>query len=1280
MNNTGISVLRLFVAFLACCVSLVTKAQITAPTPTSPAAATFSKIVNYPMNSNTGLPNIAIPLHEINIGGMKIPVTLQYHSGGFKIGEKSTNVGLGWSLSTDLQITRSINGMDDFAQNGYASNTKMEPRKANDPADVYYVAPLETTTASDSYSYAAGLLDGKPDKFSYKLLDRAGSFYMVNNGGLISYVPVPYDNVKIAFNQNQFVITDVDGSIYYFGTAGVGSNDTASQAIQGNEESGSINYATGSCSNCSVTTWKCMKIVNPTATDQITFTYAPISISTSTSTTDFAEYFDHNTDNNNPVCNYWLFPNSATISPLTTYSALLADVPVQNLPTPNYIEYKDSYGTLFHMLWANPSNNNQLSDRTFTYNIANAPQRESAVSIAGVTLSSINFRGGSILFNGTDQLNTVVIENQGQEVKTIHFYNSYQVPNNMTIAKSYNGLRFKGTLYLDSITITSGANEYEDYAFLYKTKFCFGSHLKGHDAWGYVNAKTMEIAADIPYQPSYPPESISENIYGPNCTTYAATVNLNGNGDEFPDEELMQSGILSTIVYPTGGNANFDWEANRYSYSSTDADGPSHRLLLGGGLRLEKISYYDGINLYTPVSQQYYTYGNLEDGEGTLLSPPVIKNVDGSLVYGNYSFTQEYYYGISSTQLTAGSLVSQEMPGFYQPCASNNCIYLTNRIDKTTYLPNSALDLTYAGGSPIYYNKITEYNLDNGRQTGKTVYTYYPYNYVSISQVTPRNVGVVAGTDQPLLRESWYLGNLQSEAYFKYVASTGSYAMVHQSNYQWTSYLAPLWPRVIYSFLHNVYNITEPGSSTSYSMYFNTPYATGAYLINTPNFIFSEEGIPIGKMLLSKKTDQWMDDAGDTISNVFQYSYNSMNEVSGIANINADSKGTTKTETLTYPYDYPSDTVYQHMVARNILSPVIEDVITNNTRELSRRKTRYAFLNSWFYAPDTSYSSYNGHPLEVETSFDAYDNFGNILGMTGRDGVPKSYFWGYGFRYPVAEVKGMNYTAALNQSGLNLTTLNNPSSDAQLMTELSKLRTLSGTPTLVKSFTYKPLVGVSSSTDPGGLSSYFDYDGLGRLLDERDKDQNVISKYTYSEHGGRAISRFYTNHPVIATVCNCYVEPSTGPGNNYLLPGGFLTASTSSSVADLNAVQQLEGIVGNGSVSTACTSDTSVHKAIVSLNTQIYLPVAGGTRPEWMAIDFIQNGHIVASRAFPNDDNTTKYLYLTPGAYQVSFRVAPFFRYQAIKLSFTNGGFLVSGNTITLQDHASYNLQATNYF
>lgn len=51
-------------------------------------------------------------------------------------------------------------------------------------------------------------------------------------------------------------------------------------------------------------------------------------------------------------------------------------------------------------------------------------------------------------------------------------------------------------------------------------------------------------------------------------------------------------------------------------------------------------------------------------------------------------------------------------------------------------------------------------------------------------------------------------------------------------------------------------------------------------------------------------------------------------------------------------------------------------------------------------------------------------------------------------------------------------------------------------------YTYSPLLGETSVTDPSGKSVIFDYDGLGRLQDIRDQNGNLLKQYSYQYLGG----------------------------------------------------------------------------------------------------------------------------------------------------------------------------------
>jgi len=157
------------------------------------------------------------------------------------------------------------------------------------------------------------------------------------------------------------------------------------------------------------------------------------------------------------------------------------------------------------------------------------------------------------------------------------------------------------------------------------------------------------------------------------------------------------------------------------------------------------------------------------------------------------------------------------------------------------------------------------------------------------------------------------------------------------------------------------------------------------------------------------------------------------------------------------------------------------------------------------------------YKLKGEYEFDEYGNmtcFSKIADSIAQNNiikdVPISYSYNYHFTKPVIEAKGVhvntlnNVVSLLNldQTLLQVGALLLPGQRSQWKTFNETLRSnqsLKGA--LITTYTYIPMIGMTSSTDPSGITTYYEYDKLGRLIYIRDKNYNIVKKYDYHYQG-----------------------------------------------------------------------------------------------------------------------------------------------------------------------------------
>ena len=137
--------------------------------------------------------------------------------------------------------------------------------------------------------------------------------------------------------------------------------------------------------------------------------------------------------------------------------------------------------------------------------------------------------------------------------------------------------------------------------------------------------------------------------------------------------------------------------------------------------------------------------------------------------------------------------------------------------------------------------------------------------------------------------------------------------------------------------------------------------------------------------------------------------------------------------------------------------------------------------------------------------FERYDDHGNLLQVSKSNGMDITYIYGYDSTLPVAKIENATYAqvqayVANIQSKSDLdddTCADSVACDEKnLRTALNALRNAMPN-AMVTSYTYDPLIGITSLTDHNGNTVYYQYDDLNRLKRVIDNNGKILTKKEY---------------------------------------------------------------------------------------------------------------------------------------------------------------------------------------
>ena len=585
---------------------------------------------------------------------------------------------------------------------------------------------------------------------------------------------------------------------------------------------------------------------------------------------------------------------------------------------------------------------------------------------------------------------------------------------------------------------------------------------KGLDLMGFYNGKNN--TSILPYE-------YVQNVY-PLLTGGSINPLVIPSGDRSPSPLHSQYGLLKKITFPTKGAEIIEYEQNKIN-SDTSANIVSEYY----GIRTKSIIIKSQSS--TDISKSYiydkYTFDNV--------NKIIFTNQPSSHYFNALSQFNDQYGGylavaINERYVDCSSHLGNPVPGGN----SRQELFQYYKINSNSKYDNNAY------GNFIAYQNITE--IVNNQSFKANVY--------SIAE-EPASINILGDHTNfhPLGNSRW--GN----------------------NIIGTNY---------YGLLNNGFFVKK---YASHEYQFQLNKIINNYTINR-DFVPQFEGIPslvsnhfrafsVSKYLLMsqwnnlKKTVQTniLDD-GSKIVETTDYTYF---DISNYNNLKSRTDSFSDGKSFKNEYSYATDlySSANNFVQRYMVGIPLRQAKFLNNKVISQNNLVYSqdWIGHEVFLPyqhqSVEINSINtGNPIiQNDLTYDQYDLKGNVLQYTIKDNLPVSIIYGYNQTLPLLKVEGLSAYSLINILGSNITSYNNldicqkSNADTNAANEQLLLNALGAVRNLlqgyqVTTYTYDPLIGVTSITPPSGIREIYRYDSANRLESIKDVNGKIIKEFQYN--------------------------------------------------------------------------------------------------------------------------------------------------------------------------------------
>jgi len=1148
--------------------------------PHSPEAESLGKYGVLPVTLYSGTPQISIPLFEIKTPTISVPFALQYSYNGCKPNEMATSIGLGWTLSGTGVITRIIKGKFD------------EDMGSTGSFDSY--GSLDPLYVDQSYLISVGIssADAEPDEFKFNIGKYSGDFIIMNGKAYISRCPnIKISPLKVNGSIVSFLLIDEEGNQYLFEDAEVthGKNQPTHKSA-----------------------WYISRIISANKQDTISFSYTGYTYKQPTTIYD-SYSVSHSDCNPSQVDQGTLSTNASNgafvdalllQSVSCKYSSLNFELNTIRQDLVGSTDAKRLTSITMQATGSELVRKITLNQSYFTNN--------SRLKLNSVVLEDVN---KSYFFNYED---TSFPEIASRAIDLYGYYNgengntnlfplgcfstsSILSPANRNANKQYGKIGI-----LKSIIYPTGGF----------SEFTWEQNKIGHIPEPVVTKPTLAVVCEYNvndshndittnranftigvgqkikvtcsnYDEVYPTIPILQILSG-SKPIYTSPLLIYPN-DNNSDSIYLSPGTYSLMVQCQKGIWKVDGRIEYVVYT-TDL---SH-ITDGPGLRIQQIASYDNKNTKTPLFTDSYNYNdgqvNMSDAinsygletrgvGGSVYNTCYFASIRSAL--SDYDNEQFYYSKVTKTSKNA------------QITGKTDYEYIKSPYIQDIIL-HSEIDYKYENSqfSPVS-SKVCDYKhiLKNSWHTLKAAKTLM----VGASTCPVTNSSWVSTLASPDLTQACSLTEIYSltsqdvvnvgftllsqEKNTNYDGN-GQNGIVSQTDYYYDN------PNQTYP--TQIVNQNSAGEQITTQFKYPLDYNWNAVKMpDEINEIYKNEIQTAINTFYTSRTKLLTELAPyqlyiscsaankSTFSSIVS-KYHYVNDFYNASNTAAIKRNTSITDFSTALNTGITSNSIQWQKAvlwmqlNNMTSPVIEKIVSikkTNGDELLLSATRNEYLlsNDAVVLEKIQQTEINNRLLKsnflsnqdnyYKLKFtNKYDSHLKLITQTGPENLPKNYLWGYNGLYPVAEIKGSDYSTI---SGLvNKEILNNISgtyTEQELLTELQKIRTgLNGTISLINTFTYDPFWGMLSKTDARGIRSHFGYNDFGQLSQISDNRENIVKEFIYHYY------HVYYNTDQTQTFTKNNCEPCySGSSVKYTVPANKYSSNNSQTDADQQAISEI---------------------------------------------------------------------------------------------------------------------------